>query len=250
MHRFFAPPGCIDGERAILTGNAARQLTRVLRAHSGERIVVLDNSGWEYVVSLEEVRANRVTGTVIDRQMSRREPGSRITLYQAVLKGDNFEFVLQKGTELGVSVFAPVFCERSVPDYTGDAWTATRYPRWRRIISEAAEQSCRGRIPVLHHPMDFLSACDAIQEPAIIPWEEESGNGLRSALNQWMAEGRSSNALSVFIGPEGGVTEKEIGHARARGIVTVSLGARVLRAETAAIAVIAGVLYELGELGA
>ena len=110
---------------------------------------MLDNSGWEYTVVLDEIGLDEARGLVEDRLPSDGEPGTRITLYQAVLKADRFEFVLQKGTGLGVSRFVPVFCARSVPRQRGKDWATSRLPRWHRITTEAAEQSRRGRLPAL-----------------------------------------------------------------------------------------------------
>ena len=248
MHRFFVPTGCIDGERVTLAGNIARQLTNVLRAHPGERIVVLDGSGWEHTVTLERVSSRQARGRVTERLLSKGEPQTKIILYQAALKADRFEFVLQKGTELGVSTFVPVFCARSVPRDRAGEWTARRYQRWQRIISEAAEQSHRGSLPELVPAIDFPRACEAAEGLALIAWEGERETGMRAALQGWK-EGHAGSAVSVFTGPEGGFTQQEIEQARANGVVPVGLGVRILRAETAAIAAVAAIMYEFGELG-
>ena len=247
MHRFFVPPGCIEGTDATLDGDVAHQLARVLRARPGDRIVLVDDSGWEYRIVLQHVGSHQARGTVEGRLRSRGEPRIRVWLYTAVLKGDRFETVLQKGTELGVSVFSPVLCARSVP--RGRDWGAGRYQRWRRIVSEAAEQSHRGRIPLLEAPVDFVEACDSVEGPALIPWEEEREGGLKQALGLLQPTSSQRPAVSIFTGPEGGFTPEEVERARSRGIVPVSLGNRILRAETAAIAVVAAVMYEFGELG-
>ena len=249
MHRFFISPDCIDGDCVTLVGDVARQLVSVLRARPGERIVVLDGSGWEHHVTLEGMTPRRVRGTVTHRLPSKGEPRTRITLYQAVLKADRFEFVLQKGTELGVSVFVPVFCARSVPKDTGTGWLAKRRQRWQRIVTEAAEQSHRGGVPIVGAPLEFFSACGAAEGLVLIPWEQESGTGLRAALGRWKDEGNEGPQVSVFTGPEGGFTRQEVEYARSMGAVPVSLGDRILRAETAAVAAVAAILYETGELG-
>ena len=246
MHRFFVSPDCIDGHDVTLPDNVARQLSRVLRFKPNDRIIVLDDSGWEYVVTLTAVDSNAAHGVVSDKRVSTGEPDVRLVLYQGMLKSDRFEFVLQKGTELGVSAFVPVSCARSV----ARSDSANRGVRWRKIITEAAEQSGRGRIPALEKPSEFFNACDNHEGLAIIPWEEEADTGLRSVLMRWKADGVDISSVSIFIGPEGGFTREEVEYARSKGVVTVSLGKRILRAETAGIATAAAVLYELGELGA
>ena len=249
MHRFFVSPDSISGDAVTLSGHVARQLARVLRSRPGDRIAVLDDSGWEYLVTLERVSPDQVLGAVVDRSASRGEPNTKVTLYQGMLKADRFEFALQKGTELGVSTFVPIICARSVRRQQVKASGTNRYARWRRIITEAAEQSHRGRIPILEKPMDFFSACDKVEDPAIIPWEQEDAVGLKTALKRWKSDNLKLSSVSVFIGPEGGFTNEEIDHARARNIAPVSLGNRILRAETAGIAAVAAILHDLGELG-
>ena len=247
MHRFFVPPECIDGDEAVVTGTAARQLATVLRAAPGDRIALLDDTGVEYLVTLSRVGPKEAAGVVTGRAVDAGKPSAPITLYQALLKADRFEQVLQKCTELGVARFVPVVTERCVPR-VDERWAANRYPRWRRIVTEAAEQSGRRRIPALEAAVDLKEACDAAEGVRIIPWEEERATGLRAALK---AAGREAarGGVSVFVGPEGGLAADEIQLAASRGIAPVSLGPRVLRSETAAMAAVAAIQYELGELG-
>ena len=232
-----------------LGSEVSHQLARVLRASPGDRITVLDDSGWEYLVTLRRVSPRHASGEVTERVLSTGEPKVRITLYQAVLKAGSFELVLQKGTELGISVFVPVTSARSVPKVGESGLTTRRYERWNKIVREAAEQSHRGRLPTLAAPLKLSEACEAVEGPAVIPWEEERSTGLAAAMKGWREAGRQSAAFSVFVGPEGGFTAEEVALARAKGIVPVSLGSRTLRAETAAVAAVSAILYELGELG-
>ena len=198
MHRFFVAPDCLSDDSVTLPGHVSRQLARVLRARPGDRIVVLDNSGWEYMVTLTDVRPDQAIGRVIGRSASGSEPAARITMYQGVLKSDRFELVLEKGTELGVTAFVPVFCARSVPKRGEPERAATRRDRWHKIITEAAEQSGRGRLPVLEEPVDFSQACDAAGRPAIIPWEGEAETGLKAALGQLRSNGWDGARRSAY----------------------------------------------------
>jgi len=249
MHRFFVSADCIDGERVVLAGDLAYQLTSVLRASPGKQIIVLDDFGWEYLVTLDRISPRDVRGRVMERSLSKGEPTIRVTLYLALLKASKFELVLQKGTELGVSRFVPIFCSRSVPKDRGAERASSRYRRWRQIISEAAEQSRRGRLPVLEPAANFDAACDTARGLVMIPWEEESETGLKAALARYRECGYPDAPVSIFTGPEGGFTRPEVDYARAKGIVPVSLGRRILRAETAPIATLAAILYEMGEFG-
>ena len=247
MHRFFVSPDCIDGDQAVVTGAAARQLATVLRAAPGDRIALLDDTGAEYFVTLSRVGPKEVAGAVTGRAVDAETPSPPITLYQALLKADRFEQVLQKCTELGVARFVPVVTERCVPRVDA-RWAANRYPRWRRIVTEAAEQSGRRRIPALDGAVGLEEACDAAEGVRLIPWEGERVTGIRAALRAAGPESLRGGA-SVFVGPEDGLTEAETDGAASRGIVPVSLGPRVLRSETAAMAAVAAVQYEFGELG-
>jgi 16S rRNA (uracil1498-N3)-methyltransferase len=242
MYRFFISPESISDDRVTLEGGTAAQIARVLRGRPGDTIVVLDGSGLEYRVELRSVSVERVIGDVTGTNVCEGEPDVDVTLYQAIIKGDKFEYVLQKGTELGVSAFVPVVCERSVPN--ARRWGKGRYERWRTIAKEAAEQSGRGRVPRIEAVVRFGEACAEHVGAGVVPWEMENSYGLKQALGQ--IKGRR---IGIFVGPEGGITSDEIGIAGSHGIRPVTLGRRILRAETASVAAVAAVMYELGELG-
>ena len=259
MQCFFIPASHIGDGRATLTEEAARQLTRVLRARVGDCVVALDGSGDEYVVRLDTLSDQHASGAICERRSGLGEPDTHITLYQGLLKADKLEYALQKGTELGVSRFAPLVFERSV---RRNMPSANRMQRWRRIIREAAEQSGRSRLPTLADATPFDDTLDNIEQPALLAWECESATGLRDALLRLKASSDADNAdnaddegggavrrIGIIVGSEGGVTDAEAAQARERGIATVSLGRRVLRAETAGVIAAAAVLYEFGDLG-
>ena len=229
-----------------MEGDVARQVVRVLRMSPGDEIILLDNSGSEYRVSLTGLNRDTVEGDVLSVANGRGEPSVHVTLYQGMLKGKGFQWVLQKGTEIGVTTFVPLICRRSVSQERHDRHSA-RYPRWDKIVAEAAEQSGRCLLPRVEPPISFEDACESTKGSScvsLIPWELEEAADLRSALR-----GMESQQVNIFIGPEGGFEEQEVEYARSCGILSVSLGRRILRAETAAIATLAAVLYELGELG-
>ena len=245
MHRFFVPSTWIQGPEARLQGDVAHQIGRVLRMSPGDVVTLLDNSGMEYTVRLTRLGTDLVEGTILSAEEGPGEPAVRVTLYQGILKGQKFDWVLQKGTELGVDIFVPIICQRSIPQKR-DGWGRTRYPRWQKVVTEAAEQSGRCRLPTVREPVGFEEACREVGDPALtlIPCEQENATGLREAL-----QGTRPPEVNIFIGPEGGFEEGEVSCARACGAVSVSLGRRILRAETAGIVAVAAVMYEAGELG-
>ncbi|NTV04466.1 16S rRNA (uracil(1498)-N(3))-methyltransferase, partial [bacterium] len=157
-YRFFVPAESFAND-AVRVANAelARQLARVLRLGPGDRVLLLDGCGDLCEVELTELGRDVVTGRVLSREHA-AEPTLDLTLYVALLRPERFEWVLQKGTELGVRRFVPVQFARSLP---GDRADGRKAERWRRIIREAAEQSCRGRLPELGEPLGFAAACAA-----------------------------------------------------------------------------------------
>lgn len=273
MHRFFIPPDWIAGRRAVLSGAVAHQICRVLRMRPGERIVLLDDSGWEFETELRLVRPDRIEGHVASKRLATGEPRTKISLYQGVLKADRFEWVVQKATELGVVEFVPLITARTVIGRM-EAVQKKR-ARWERIIREAAEQSRRGRLPLLREPMLFATACASAQQTgglSLLPWEgarRAGGSSLRQALQEagpfsvnlffgpeegltpeesTLAQQYGVRPVNLFVGPEGGFTQEEVELARRHNIPAVTLGSRTLRAETAAIVAVALVLHEMGDL--
>lgn len=250
LHRFFVPQSWIQGNRVTLTGRQAHQIARVLRMQAGDAVMVLDNSGWEIETELTAVDPNAVRGQVVRRRLSHAEPRTKISLYQAVLKGSSFQYVLQKGTELGIVEFVPIIADRCVMSDL-DAVEKKRL-RWESIIQEAAEQCRRGRKPALRTAMLFPQVCEKVRQSGglvLILWEEERRTSLRSMLRVHSNE-HSSVPFSVhlLVGPEGGFTPQEILIARNYGLVPVTMGPRILRGETAGIVAASAILYELGDL--
>ncbi len=275
MHRFFVPPDWLEGNRVSISGSLVHQIRNVLRLQVGDHVVVLDDSGWERVVTLVRVGQERVLGRVVSKSLSSGEPQVKISLYQSVLKGNRFEIALQKGTELGVVEFVPLIVRRCVVSDLDDV--DKKRERWQRIVLEAAEQSQRGRLPRVRAAMLFPRACERARQlsalsliPTRVEGEEEGGQrySLREVLRgkgrEWGAgtgdgEGapidgndlsrhREEERVSIFIGPEGGFTPAEVSLAQSYGLIPVTLGPRVLRAETAGLVVATALLYEWGEL--
>jgi 16S rRNA (uracil1498-N3)-methyltransferase len=244
MHRFFLPPNLFSQSEVTFPEDTARQMRSVLRLKPGQRVLALDNQGFCYTLELTEVGA-RVRAALIERQPARGEPAVRLTLYLSLTQREKFEGVLQKGSELGAAGFVPVITSRSLVQ--DSASPEKKGVRWQRILQEAAEQSGRGRIPELGPTLHFDAALRAARNNnrlALIPWEGESRLSLRAAL----AGAAGEHQIGVFIGPEGGFSEEEIARAREAGVQPVTLGPRILRMETAALAAVALVMAQMGEM--
>ena len=247
MHRFFVAPQCIHEGRASVDGPVARQVAQVLRLHTGDSVVLMDNSGREYVVALHGISPSLLEGEVVEERGGLGDPGVKLTLYQGVLKGDKFEMVLQKGTEIGISAFVPMLCRRSIIR-ASKGWADGRHSRWHSILTEAAEQSGRARIPVLGPLMSLSEVLIEAPGVRLMAWEGEKERGFRETLVEHM-ERINGEGLSFFVGPEGGFDPEEGQEARDAGVAPVSLGQRTLRGETAGLAMAAALMYQVGELG-
>ncbi len=242
MHRFFVAPENFTENGIVLSGEQSHQITRVLRLQVGDQFVVLDDLGWEYMVQITAVSNKQLIADIVQKQEAQGEPEVAITLYMGFMKRDKFEWVLQKCTEVGVSRFVPVVTQRSLLQAT--KIKANKMTRWQKIITEAAEQSRRGRIPELCAPMrlpDAFAQMDA--QLALIPWEEGKDVGVRAVL-----AGKRPSSIALFIGPEGGFAATEIELAQTHNIQPITLGKRILRAETAAIVAASVILYECGQM--
>lgn len=243
MHRFFIAPDQLSGARVRFADDQAHQMRRVLRLRPGDRVMALDGRGKVYEVVLEEVTNARVIGHATATAEATGEPAARLTLYQSLLRREKFEWVLQKGTELGVAAFVPVITRRSLVRDAEDV-TPEKLSRWQRIIREAAEQSGRGLLPELRPTLSFSDATQAARaaDRALIAYEGDAPHTIRDALQS------APRSVALFIGPEGGYEPEEVDEAVAAGAVAVTLGRRILRTETAAVVGAALILHELGEM--
>jgi 16S rRNA (uracil1498-N3)-methyltransferase len=246
MHRFFVPGAALAQQPVVLTGDVAHQMRRVLRLAPGARVTLLDGEGWAHEAEVLAITARDARLVVIGRSEAAGEPRVRITLHQAVLKGERFEWALQKGTEIGVSAFAPLVTERTIVDDL-QAVEGKR-ERWQRIIREAAEQCGRGRVPLLLPGQLLRSAVKGPPQGGalrLIPWEGERSLPLGDALRG--CNFSADMSIELFVGPEGGFTAAEIDWAQRHDVKAVTLGPRVLRAETAGLVATAAILYHVGE---
>ncbi|TMD67200.1 MAG: 16S rRNA (uracil(1498)-N(3))-methyltransferase [Chloroflexi bacterium] len=230
----------------------AHQVRDVLHLGVGEQVVLLDNSGDEFLAAVVKNGRAGVEVQVRERRKGKSESPVRIVLCQGLLKSARFEWILEKGTELGVAVFAPMLCRRSMAGLE-EAGTA-KIQRWQRIIQEAAEQCGRARVPELLPIRPLMHALNDMPRGALafMPWEEEHGRSLREGLEAGASsmDGRENPlepvTVMLFIGPEGGLMNEEVLLARRHGVQVVTLGPRILRAETAALVTVASVMYALG----
>ncbi len=246
VNRFFISASDIEGDRVRLSPEQSHQVQHVLRLRPGDAIVVLDDTGIEYKVTLTTLEKREVVGQVASRQSARGEPTAQVTLFQSMLMREKFEWVLQKGAEIGVARFAPILTARSL--VRTRTIEDNKLDRWRRILVEAAEQSHRGRIPKLDQIVSFAEAISEASrfDRCLIAAPSREGPSLRETL-RGMSGGAAG--IGLMVGPEGGFTEEEVEAACRSGAIPISLGPRILRTETCAIVASALILHELGEMG-
>ena len=246
MHRFFIPKESESEEKIVFSNEQSAQITRVLRFGTGDLVTTFDGSGYEQTVRLDLIDSYSCSGTVIKRRQGNSEPRVKVTLYQALIKQDRFEYTLQKGVEIGITTFSPIISSRTQPFQL----SSSRLTRWRKIIMESAEQSGRVILPDLTAPVSLDEALKTSSGLKLIPWENETQVSLREVLrDQDVTAMREGADVAIFIGPVGGFSPEEIQAAENSGVIPVSLGKRVLRSETAGIAAAIGVLYESGDMG-
>jgi 16S rRNA (uracil1498-N3)-methyltransferase len=228
VHRFFVPPGTI-GERELLAlpASIAHQVHRVLRLHDGERLVLLESDGIEHHCLLVGA-----TLSVVERRPAIEEPRHRLTVVQALLKGDGLEAAIRAATEVGAAAFRLVVSERCVVREL----SARKLERLRAVAREAAEQSERGTVPDLQAAVPLV---EAIGPGSVLLWERGEADLRRL--------GSIDPPQAVVIGPEGGFTRGEVATATRAGATLAGLGPRILRSETVAGVAAAIILSRSGD---
>ncbi|WRS26528.1 16S rRNA (uracil(1498)-N(3))-methyltransferase [Oscillospiraceae bacterium MB08-C2-2] len=240
MPRFFVDS--VAGETTSLFGADAAHITRSLRMRPGEALTLCDGRGMDYHCEILSAEADEVALRVLESCPSKSEPSLRLTLFQALPKGDKMEFIVQKAVELGVCSIVPVLTEFCVSRPDSKKWEA-KQQRYARVALEAAKQSGRGVIPTVEPLCSFSQAlaCMKAAGQGILLYEKAEA-ALSSVLEP------SAGEISLMVGSEGGFSAGEAAQAREAGIRPALLGPRILRCETAPIAALSAVLYATGNL--
>ena len=244
MNRFFVEPDRIVNKIVEFPEDLTHQIMHVLRLTDGDRVEVFDNHGHVYLVTLKiELKRNQVLGEIRQNLPMTSEPNVQISLYFSMSTREKVEWILQKGTEVGVCTFSPFISHRSLT--RTPSISENRRQRWEKIIQEAAEQSGRERLPKLNLPKEFdacLLEAPQIHELNLIAWEGVTQQ--REVLLEELANFKGQT-IGLFTGPEGGFSAEEVQLAKQAGLRVTSLGRRILRMETAAIVFPALVLFAL-----
>lgn len=240
MHRFFIEPHAVCGNEAVLTGEDVQHIAKVLRLRAGDEVTLCDGAKTEYTARIDSVEKERITLRVLETAASKTESAAEITLYQGLPKAGKLETIIQKCVELGIGKVIPFDAERSVVKLSEKDF-AKKQSRYQRVAYEAAKQSRRGIIPevggLVKLAKEDFSGFDLI----LLAYEEERGTTLKKALRAKM----DAKRIALIVGPEGGFAPEEADMLIQRGAVSVSLGPRILRTETAGMAMLAMTVYEL-----
>jgi 16S rRNA (uracil1498-N3)-methyltransferase len=247
--RFYAPPASFADGFITLPEEEARHLRDVLRLKTGDEAFVFDGAGREYLCLVKE-SGRKAARLEVREQVSAARPESHLnlTLALALLKGEKFDLVVQKATELGVARIMPVETKRADVRLRDESDKTRRVPRWQRLALEAAKQSGRARVPAIDAPISFSSFIEIAQpedKNSRLMFSERRGRGLFERDVEVDAHPKS---LTALVGPEGGWEDEEISQAANAGWDIITLGGRTLRAETAAIAVVVLLQHLFGDL--
>jgi 16S rRNA (uracil1498-N3)-methyltransferase len=245
MRRFYISPDQLQVPDPYLRGDEARHILQVLRMKKGDRFLLFDNSDQEYQAVIASVSGDRVYFEILEQQSTTRESPLQVTLGMPIIRPQHFEWILQKGTELGILAFRPFYSSNSRLNFE-KADLESRMKRWKKIIVETAKQCQRNVLPELFPAVSFAGLLEeSPQKLKLIPYEEESSRTLKELEQQSF----SPETALALIGPEGGFRKEEVHQAQEKGFVSVSLGPRILRSETAALALICLLQYLWGDMG-
>lgn len=242
MQKFFVKSSQIENDKIKIIGTDVNHIVNVLRLKAEDEIQVCnEETSQNYICKIDSYSKEEVLCSVIKQIESKAETKVIIDVYQGLPKADKMELIIQKTTELGAKSITPVAMERCVSKITGKDETK-KIERWQKIAEVAAKQSKRDVIPTVNRVSTIKELCLKIKDydTFLVAYEEEKQNSLKQMLQQGKVE-----KIGVLIGPEGGIDKKEIDMLIENGAKIVTLGNRILRTETAPIAIVSNIVYEL-----
>ena len=242
MYHFFVSEEQINGENAYIEGSDVNHIANVLRMKPGEELLISVKGDWDYLCKIVDIETDRVNLKVLE-SMEHRELPVNITLLQGIPKSDKLEMIIQKAVELGVSEIIPVKTKRVVVKID-EKKVDTKVNRWNAIAESAAKQSKRSIIPKVYEPMSIDNALEIVKDFGVklIPYENADGIDKTRKILDNMDKTKN---IAVFIGPEGGFEEAEVERIKNSGFEVITLGKRILRTETAGLALLSNIMIRL-----
>nr|WP_314098790.1 16S rRNA (uracil(1498)-N(3))-methyltransferase [uncultured Lachnoanaerobaculum sp.] len=242
MYHFFVSEEQINGENAYIEGSDVNHIANVLRMKPGEELLISVKGDWDYLCKIVDIETDRVNLKVLE-SMEQRELPVNITLLQGIPKSDKLEMIIQKAVELGVSEIIPVKTKRVVVKID-EKKVDTKVNRWNAIAESAAKQSKRSIVPKVYEPMSIDNALEIVKDFGVklIPYENADGIDKTRKILDNMDKTKN---IAVFIGPEGGFEESEVERIKNSGFEVITLGKRILRTETAGLALLSNIMIRL-----
>ena len=244
MPRFYVDPSNIFGDRMVLDSGEYNHLKNVLRKQVGDTLLICDGEGHEFDCRIAAYENGQVIFDILETRDGNTELGISVTLYQGLPKKDKLEWIIEKAVELGAARVVPVSCARSIAKWDDPAREEKKVKRFHAIAEAASKQCGRGVIPTVGSVVSFSEAikeakadCDVI----LFPYENAEGMQATEAVMKSIKKG---DKVAVFIGPEGGFAPEEVTLAEQNGAKVISLGRRILRTETAAMAVLSHLMIQ------
>ena len=244
MYRFYVSADQLAEKEVFISGGDVNHIKNVLRLEVGDWIVACDGNGTDYVSRIQSICSDEVVASIEKVQPTGTELPVRITLFQGMPKKDKLELIIQKAVELGACEIVPVMTKRTVVKLSEEKKINKRLERWQSIAYAAAKQCDRGIIPTVHKPVSYdeaLAMADQL-DYNVIPYELQTGMEEARKIVDQACKQRS---LGIFIGPEGGFEPEEVERAMTRNIHPMTLGKRILRTETAGMALLSILMFQM-----
>lgn len=246
MNRFYIDPSQVAEDTITVVGDDVNHIKNVLRMKIGEHILLCDCEGNDYHCKIQSYEDRMVKVSIQSKEPTQTELNTKIYLFQGLPKKDKMELIVQKAVELGVTEVIPVMMKRTIVKLEDKKKEAKKLERWNSIVESAAKQSNRGIMPKVSDVVSYKEALNRAKEMdiVILPYENEGG---MEKSRKIIKSVKGKKSVGIFIGPEGGYDESEIEMARELGMQPVSLGKRILRTETAGLAILSILMFELEE---
>lgn len=244
MYRFYVSADQLAEKEVFISGGDVNHIKNVLRLEVGDWIVACDGNGTDYVSRIQSICSDEVVASIEKVQPTGTELPVRITLFQGMPKKDKLELIIQKAVELGACEIVPVMTKRTVVKLSEEKKINKRLERWQSIAYAAAKQCDRGIIPTVHKPVSYeeaLAMADQL-DYNVIPYELQTGMEEARKIVDQACKQRS---LGIFIGPEGGFEPEEVERVMTRNIHPMTLGKRILRTETAGMALLSILMFQM-----
>lgn len=244
MHRFFVDDNQVQENEIHIKGSDVNHIKNVLRLKNGDEITICNGQGKDYYCIIDTIIDDVIIANIVSQNSSMSELNTKLYLFQGLPKQDKMELIIQKAVELGVYEIIPVNTNRTVVKLDHKKQDK-KLSRWSKVAEAAAKQSKRGIIPKVSNVMTFREAMEYGKqlETIVIPYE--NANNIEESKS--FIKNIKSNSIGIFIGPEGGFTEEEVHLAKSNHAVELSLGRRILRTETASLAILTLLMFHIEE---